>query len=97
MKEIKKKMAKLIIPAGIRSQIKADQEIELDANNLKEALLQACKKCPELQQYIFDADNKVRRFINIFVDNEDYRFLDGLETKLVETSEINLVMAVAGG
>ena len=90
-------MAKLIIPAGIRSQIEADQEIELDANNLKEALLQACKKCPELQQYIFDTDNKVRRFINIFVDNEDYRFLDGLETKLVDTSEINLIMAVAGG
>ena len=90
-------MAKLIIPAGIRSQIEADQEIELDANNLKEALLQACKKCPELQQYIFDTDNKVRRFINIFVDNEDYRFLDGLETKLVDASEINLIMAVAGG
>lgn len=90
-------MAKLIVPAGIRSQIEADQEIELDANNLKEALLQACKKCPELKRYIFDADNKVRRFINVFVDNEDYRFLDGLETKLVDTSEINLIMAVAGG
>ena len=52
---------------------------------------------PELRDRIYDEDARVRRFINLFVGEEDVRFLDGLDTPLSDGAELSIVPAVAGG
>jgi len=53
-------------------------------------------KHPGLRDRLLD-DKGVRRFVNIYVGDEDIRFLDGLETKLKAGDEISIVPAIAGG
>jgi molybdopterin synthase sulfur carrier subunit len=52
---------------------------------------------PGLKERICDEDGEIRRFVNIFVNGEDVRFLDGLSTALKTGDEVSIVPAVAGG
>ena len=51
---------------------------------------------PELQDKLFDGE-KVRGFINVYVEDEDIRYLDGLDSKVQDGDEIAIMPAVAGG
>lgn len=52
---------------------------------------------PGLKERLCDESGELRRFVNIFVNGEDVRFLDGLSTQLKEGDEVSIVPAVAGG
>ena len=52
---------------------------------------------PGLQKRVLDDTGKLRRFVNVYVDGEDVRFLQGLETQVPERSEVAIIPAVAGG
>ena len=52
---------------------------------------------PGFGERIFDEGGKLRRFVNVFVDDEDLRFLQGLDTPLTDRSVVSIVPAVAGG
>jgi molybdopterin converting factor small subunit len=51
----------------------------------------------ELKERVADGDGTLRRFVNVFLDGEDIRFLDGLETKVADGAELTILPAVAGG
>ena len=55
------------------------------------------KTYPESRDLICGEDGKLRRFVNIFVDGDDIRFLDGMDTEINESSEVTMISAVAGG
>ena len=51
---------------------------------------------PALKERLFEAD-ELRRFVNVYVNDEDIRFLDGLETPVAEADELSIIPAIAGG
>jgi sulfur-carrier protein len=90
-------MAIIRIPVPLRKLVGGEEEIKTVGKNVDECLQLLCISYPEIQDRIFDADGAVRRFINIFKNDEDMRFLQQGETLIHENDIISIVPAIAGG
>ena len=85
------------IPAPLR-KLTGDQEVvPAEGTNIGEILTNLDKAFPGLIERICDAQGNVRRFVNIFVNDEDIRFLDEKATTVKDGDEISIVPAIAGG
>ena len=71
--------------------------MEISANTVDAALKDLALNFPKIKQHLYDKDDNLRRFINIYVNDSDIRDLDGVNTILSENDEISLVPAIAGG
>ena len=90
-------MAQIRIPAPLR-KLTNDQEIVASgAATLKDAIDGLEAEYPGLRERLCDEAGQIRRFVNIYVNGEDVRFLDNVNTKLSEKDEVSIVPAVAGG
>lgn len=90
-------MIKVRIPTPLRPLTKGQGEVEAKAdtiNSMIEALNQAH---PGLKDRLCDESGELRRFVNIYVNEEDIRFLKGKETSLKDGDEVSIVPAIAGG
>lgn len=85
------------IPVLLRSFTGGKSEVEAKAETIKELLAALESEYPGIRERFYDEDGKLRRFINIYVNSEDIRFLEGEETKLKEGDEVSIVPAIAGG
>lgn len=90
-------MATVKIPSQLRKQTDGNDAVSVDGANVNEALNNLTGQFPALKDRIFDENGKLRRYVNIYLGDEDIRFLDNLETSLDENAEISLVPAIAGG
>jgi MoaD family protein len=70
--------------------------VEVAGNSVQSALEQLGQKCPGISQRIFE-NGQVRRFVNIYVNDEDIRYLDNLKTPVKDGDEVSIIPAVAGG
>ncbi len=87
---------KVLIPTVLQKHTDNKAEIECAAGDVS-ALIEALEnKYPGMKDRLCDA-NGIRRFLNIYVNSEDIRFLDGAKTPLKDGDEISIVPAVAGG
>ncbi len=84
------------IPAPLRTLTAGKDEVSGSGNTLAELIDDLEKKHPGLRDRLLD-DKGVRRFVNIYVGEEDVRFLDGLKTELKAGDQISIVPAIAGG
>ncbi|MEK9727242.1 MAG: MoaD/ThiS family protein, partial [Candidatus Margulisiibacteriota bacterium] len=62
-----------------------------------QALLDLATNFPKIQQHLYDKDQNLRKFINIYVNDTDIRDADGIHTSLNDNDELSLVPAIAGG
>ncbi|MGH2707913.1 MAG: MoaD/ThiS family protein [Actinomycetota bacterium] len=86
------------IPTQLRMLVGGHQEIEVDgAASLRELLTKMGAGHPELIDRVLDEEGHLRRFINVYVGDEDVRFLEGLDTTLEEDQAVSILPAVAGG
>lgn len=85
------------IPSPLRKITDGASEIECVSTNVRDMIEELETKHPGTKERLCDEKGDVRRFINIFVGEEDIRFLDGLDTKIEEGQEISIVPAIAGG
>jgi len=90
-------MAIINIPSQLRTQTEGLDKVQIEGKNVGEVLLKLVEKYPMLQDRIYDENGKVRRYVNIYLGDEDIRFMDNLETQLGTKSELSLVPAIAGG
>ena len=91
-------MAVLVkIPTPLRRVTDGVESIEAHSETLAGALDTLNKKFPGIQERLFNDEGQLHRFVNIYVNGEDVRFLSGLETALKEGDEVSIVPAVAGG
>lgn len=88
---------KVRIPAPLQKITQNKQEVEAEAGNIKELIVDLEKQYPGLKDRILDENGKIRRFINFYVNDEDIRFLKQDETPLEEGSEVSIIPAIAGG
>jgi len=85
------------IPTQLRELTSGAAEVQLDGGSVSEVLNALDGAHPGLAARIFDEDGSLRRFVNVFVNDEDIRFLDGVNTTLSGGETLSIVPAVAGG
>jgi molybdopterin converting factor small subunit len=85
------------VPSQLRTLTGGTGEVVVEALTVREALAAVDQLHPGLASRILDDEGNLRRFVNIFVADEDVRFLDGLDTGLSAGTTVSLVPAVAGG
>jgi molybdopterin converting factor small subunit len=84
------------LPPILRPEVGGLREVEIAASTVAEALAGLVGTYPALRDRVFD-DGQVPPFINVFVDGDDVRILDGLDTEVGPGTTILLLPAVAGG
>jgi molybdopterin synthase sulfur carrier subunit len=85
------------IPTQLRSAAGGETEARVDGGTVGEALAALFARHGELRDRLSDGDGRLRRFVNVYVDGEDIRFGDGLDTPVADGQEIQVLPAVAGG
>ena len=90
-------MPTLRIPTQLRTLTGGAGEVTVDGSTVGEALKALDAAHPGFGERLFDDEGKLRRFVNVFVADEDIRFLDGLSTPVGEGQAVSIVPAVAGG
>ena len=88
---------KVRIPTPLQKLTAEKAEIEIKAANIKELLAQLEKNYPGMKDRLCDEQGKIRRFVNLYLNEEDIRFLKQEETLLKDGDEISIVPAIAGG
>jgi len=88
---------KLIIPTPLRRLTKDEDTVEVEAGTVKEIIARLDDRYPGFRSRLCEEDERLRRFINIYVDGEDVRFLDNLSTRVGDGAELSIVLAIAGG
>ena len=90
-------MATVRIPTPLRKLTQGQEEVAAGGKTVGEVIAELEKSYPGLKERICDETGKVRRFVNIFANDEDIRFLKNLETPVKDSDEISIVPAIAGG
>ena len=85
------------IPTQLRTLTGGAGEVSVEGSTVGEVLKALDAAHPGLGERLFDEDGKLRRFVNVFLADEDVRFLDGLETGVAAGQTVSIVPAVAGG
>jgi len=88
---------KIRIPTQLRTLTAGASEVTVDGSTVAEALKALDAAHPGFQDRLFDDAGGLRRFVNVFVADEDVRFLQGLDTPLAEGTTLSVIPAVAGG
>ena len=90
-------MATVRIPIPLRRFTDGAEEVSTAGCTVAEVIDDVDRACRGLKQRLFDEDGKVRRFVNIYVNDEDIRFLQQLDTPVSSDDELSIVPAIAGG
>lgn len=90
-------MIKVRIPTPLRPLTKGQGEVESAAANIVDMIGSLDATYPGLKNRLCDEKGDLRRFVNIYVNEEDIRFLSGKETPLKDGDEMSIVPAIAGG
>jgi len=88
---------KVRIPAPLRSYTNGADVVETAGGNVGEVLGALKDKASGIPQRLFKAPGQLNRFVNVFLNDEDIRFLKNLDTPVKEGDEISIVPAIAGG
>ena len=91
-------MAVLVrIPTPLRRMTNGLSQVEMDESNLSDMIDRLESDYPGFKERLLDEEGELRYFVNIYLNGEDVRFLDGLGTTAKSGDEISIVPAVAGG
>ena len=85
------------IPTILRTYTNGESQVEADGATLAEVLESLDSSYPGIKGRILDDQGAIRRFVNVYVGNDDVRFLESLETTTPEGVQVSVIPAVAGG
>ena len=85
------------IPTPLRRFTGEAEEVSVNGGTVAALVKDQEQRHPGIKERICDDEGKVRRFVNIFVNGDDIRFLDNLDTALKDGDEVSIVPAIAGG
>jgi molybdopterin synthase sulfur carrier subunit len=88
---------KVRIPSPLRSLTAGRGEVDGTGANVHDLIENLEKTFPGMKSRLYDETGNLRRFVNIYVNEEDIRFLKGKDTPLKEGDEVSIVPAIAGG
>jgi len=85
------------IPTPLRKLTHNEELVEVTAEDVAGAFTELQSRFPGIQERLVDDKGEIRRFINVYLNEEDIRFLDNQKTPLNEDDEISIIPAIAGG
>lgn len=89
-------MASIKIPTPLRVYTAGQAEVSVQGTTIAAVLDDLTTQYPELRPHLFN-ENELRNFVNIFVGEEDIRYLDGLETEVETDTKLRIIPSIAGG
>ena len=90
-------MAHLRVPSMLRPTVGGERTVTAQVSTLKELIRDVDARHPGFAGQLLEANGQQRTFVNIYVNDEDVRYLQGLETPVAEGDVISILPAVAGG
>jgi molybdopterin synthase sulfur carrier subunit len=88
---------KVRIPTPLRKLTNNEEIVVVNAPTIGEAIVELQSRFPGIQERLLDEQGEVRRFINVYLNEEDIRFLQNKQTALKDGDEISIIPAIAGG
>ncbi len=88
---------KVKVPSQLRALTSGSGEISGAGSDVHALIEDLDSRHPGLRERLLDDSGALRRFVNLYVNDEDVRFLDGLETELPDGAKVSIIPAVAGG
>ncbi len=90
-------MATVRIPPVLRASVGGQKELEADGSSVGEILQAVVASHPDTQSQLFAADGELNRYVNVYLNDEDVRVLDGLDTAVSASDTLVILPAMAGG
>ena len=90
-------MITIHIPTPLRAYTEKQSSVRVQAKDVQEALNALLTTYPSLEKHLLDPQRKLRSFINIYLGEEDIRFLENTETTLQDGDELSIIPSIAGG
>ena len=90
-------MSTVKIPTVLRPQVGGNKEVELAGSTVGEVVTALTAQYPSLKSQLLTAEGDLNRFVNVYVNGQDVRYLDGLSTPVADRDEVRLLPAMAGG
>jgi sulfur-carrier protein len=90
-------MATIRLPPVLRPSVGGEREVSADGSSVGEVLQALAQAHPQTQSQLFGPDGGLNRYVNVYLNDEDVRVLDGLDTGVSESDTIVILPAMAGG
>jgi molybdopterin converting factor small subunit len=90
-------MATVRIPPVLRPSVGGEKELSADGESVGQILRSVAEQHPDTQSQLFAPDGGLNRYVNVYLNDEDVRVLDGLETSVGEADTLVILPAMAGG
>ena len=90
-------MSAVKIPSVLRPAVGGARELDVPGSTIGELIAALTNQHPNLRQQLLAEDGGLNRFVNVYVNGQDVRYLQGLETPVAERDEVRLLPAMAGG
>jgi MoaD family protein len=90
-------MSKVKIPPVLRGSVGGAKEVEVSGGNIGEVLRGLAEQHPATESQLFAEDGELNRYVNVYLNDEDVRVLDGLDTSVSESDTVVILPAMAGG
>jgi len=90
-------MARILIPTALRQFTEQSDSVEVTGATVADALNELTLRYPNIKKNLFNDQGKLRSFVNVYVNDEDIRYLDKIETKLEGNEKVSIVPSIAGG
>lgn len=88
---------KVRIPTPLRKLTNNEEIVEVEARTIGETISKLQSRYPGIQERLIDENGEIRRFVNVYVNEEDIRFLKNQETEIKDGDEVSIIPAIAGG
>jgi MoaD family protein len=85
------------LPTVLRNQAGGASVVRVDGATIGEVLGKLVAEYPGMSDQVFQGDGSLHKFVNVYVNDDDVRYLDGLETPVPDGAEVSILPAVAGG
>jgi sulfur-carrier protein len=90
-------MATIKIPPVLRPSVGGEREVSVDGGNVGDLLNRLADEHPETRSQLFGDDGELNRYVNVYLNDEDVRVLDGLDTGVGDSDVLVILPAMAGG
>jgi sulfur-carrier protein len=90
-------MSTVFIPAVLRANVGGVKSLQLDGDSVRAVVDALVSKHPSLGSQLLTDDGDLNRFVNVYINGQDVRFMDGLDTAVAPADEVRLLPAMAGG
>jgi MoaD family protein len=90
-------MATIRIPAPLRTYTQEQREVEVKGDTVARALHELIDRYPSLRPHLFNGKNELRPFVNLYVNDENIKDLNGMDTPVKENDRLMLLPSIAGG